>query len=117
MIAAVILDCQALVPVNEVCTRNESALGVTNRKLSLGPRKAGKHKQHPEPRFHRRLGLWFHQIEHTAKARDTTGSGMGSDMGSQSGERDESRMERHVRGNHALNQWISGGKVDHHAES
>ncbi len=76
VVAAVVLDGQALKAIKQVWTAQEPALIVINRKLDLRPRKSGEHEEHPWAGLHCGLGAGLGQLDDAPQARDALGAGV-----------------------------------------
>ncbi len=116
VVAAVELDGQALRAIKQVWTSQQLAAGVTDGNLNLWPGKTGKYQEHSQSRFHRRLGLRFGQVNHTAEASYALRSRMIRNIRAQLGDADQPRVKEEIGRDDPFGQRISATDVDHRTQ-
>jgi hypothetical protein len=116
VVAAVVLDCQALLAIKQVWSAHEMAPIVADGNLNLRPWQPSKKEDHPQPGLHRGLSLRLGQFNSTAKSSDALGSRMVRDISAQLGDGKQPGMKEEVYSDYPFSQWISASEVNHRTE-
>jgi hypothetical protein len=117
VVAAVVLDREAPLWIDQVWPAQETIPIVMDRNLNFGPREPSKNEEHPQPSLHRRLGLRLGKTNHAPKPRNPFGSRMLVDISAQLVHRNQVGMKEHVRGHDPFRQRVPAADVNHRAES